>query len=529
MEKFKIVVCDHIHESGLKILENEKDIEFINASDIDKVELLNVISDAEVVVTRSSTDIDEKFVNAGKKLKGIIRAGVGVDNVDIDYCSKKGIIVMNVPTANTIAAVELTMTHMLSCVRTFPYSHSHLKDERIWKREKWYGTELKDKKLGIIGFGNIGSRVGIRAKAFDMEVLAYDPYVSSTKATDVGVAYTKNFDDILDCDIITIHTPKNKETIDMIGEAEIAKMRDGVILINCARGGLYNEEALYNGLKSKKIRFAGIDVFSKEPATDHKLLDLDNICVTPHLGANTRESQRRIATQAAENAISAGKGISYPNALNMPIKDSELPDGFEPYLELSQKLGFFCATANKGTKIKSIKILAEGEIASCLESISTFVTVGALNEVLKENINYVNAQYIAKERDINVSTEEIKTHSGYNNKVTVRLATEESVISVSGTVFANDLQRIVEINGFGLDIEPKGKMILFKNSDVPGVIGEVGTTLSKYNINIADFRLGRDSHNQALAVIIVDDNVTKEVIDELSSLKAALKVSFIEL
>ena len=247
----KIVVCDHIHEKGLQILENCKDINFINAADKNKDDLLNIISDADVIITRSSTDVDKKLLKAVKKLKAVIRAGVGVDNVDIDACSKQGIIVMNIPTANTIAATELTMTHILSCVRMFPLSHDHLKNQRVWKREKWYGTELKDKKLGVIGFGNIGSRVAIRAKAFDMNVVAFDPYISSEKVTDLEMTYTNNFDDILDCDIITIHTPKNEETLNMIDEEQIAKMKDGVILINCARGGLYNEEALYNNLKSK--------------------------------------------------------------------------------------------------------------------------------------------------------------------------------------------------------------------------------------------------------------------------------------
>ncbi|WP_300362424.1 NAD(P)-dependent oxidoreductase, partial [Hydrogenimonas sp.] len=295
MKKHVIMVCDHIHESGLEMLASQPDIEYINVADMPKDELLNVIGKADVAITRSSTEVNEAFINAATNLKALVRAGVGVDNVDIEGCSKRGIIVMNVPTANTIAAVELTMAHMLACMRAFPYAHNHLKLDRVWKREKWYGYELKDKRLGIIGFGNIGSRVGIRAKAFEMDVVTYDPYIEPSKATDLGVEYTTNFDDILACDIITIHTPKNQETIGMIGKEEIAKMKDGVVLINCARGGLYDEEALYEGLKSGKIRFAGIDVFTKEPATDHPLLDLDNVTVTPHLGANTHESQYKIA------------------------------------------------------------------------------------------------------------------------------------------------------------------------------------------------------------------------------------------
>ena len=209
MKKHTIVVCDHIHEAGLDMLRNDESINFIMAADEDKVKLLEIIEQADVAITRSSTDVDAAFISHAKNMKAIVRAGVGVDNVDIDGCSKEGIIVMNVPTANTIAAVELTMTHMLSCMRMFPYSHDHLKNQRIWKREKWYGRELSGKKLGVIGFGNIGSRVAIRSKAFDMEIIAYDPYINPSKVTDLDMTYTKNFEDILSCDIITIHTPKN--------------------------------------------------------------------------------------------------------------------------------------------------------------------------------------------------------------------------------------------------------------------------------------------------------------------------------
>lgn len=524
MSKPKIVVCDHIHEAGLEMLKNDDQVEYIFAADIDKTALLDVIATADVAITRSSTDVDEKFINAAKKMKAVVRAGVGVDNVDIDGCSKEGIIVMNVPTANTIAAVELTMTHMLSCMRMFPYSHDHLKNQRVWKREKWYGYEMKGKRLGIIGFGNIGSRVGIRAKAFEMDVVAYDPYISSSKATDLGMKYTNNFDDILSCDIITIHTPKNEETVNMIDEAEIAKMKNGVVLINCARGGLYNEEALYNNLKSRKIRFAGIDVFNKEPATDHPLLDLDNIIVSPHLGANTFESQYNIGVQAAEQALNAAKGIEFKNAFNLPIDESKIPAFVKPFLELTQKTAFLAAQMNKAP-IKSIKISAQGDIAQYLKSMMTFATVGALTESLGDNINYVNAEFVAQDRGISLDFKEEANTSIYKNRITIKLTTEKDVISISSTIFEENVQRIVEINGFDLDIEPKGNLIIFKNTDVPGVIGHIGTTLAKHNVNIADFRLGR-SDSEALAVIIVDSKVSKETLQELSELKACISVDY---
>jgi D-3-phosphoglycerate dehydrogenase len=525
MKKYKVVVCDHIHEAGLEMLRNDSEIDFVFAADIDKTELLDVIADADIAITRSSTDVDEKFIAAAKNMKAIVRAGVGVDNVDIQGCSKEGIIVMNVPTANTIAAVELTMTHMLSCMRMFPYSHDHLKNQRIWKREKWYGYELKGKKLGIIGFGNIGSRVGIRSKAFEMDVLAYDPYIQPSKATDLGVSYTDNFDEILACDIITIHTPKNAETLNIIGKEEIAKMKDGVVLINCARGGLYNEEALYEGLKSGKVRFGGIDVFVKEPAINNPLLDLDNICVSPHLGANTFESQYNIGTEAAQQAIEAAKGIAFPHAFNLPIDESTIPPFVKPFLEMAQKIGFLSVQMNRAPLV-SIKVSGQGDIAEYLSSIATFVTVGAMASNSGDTINYVNADFIAQEKGIKIETETLPNTAAYKNLITIKITTDKDTIIISGTIFNDTVQRIVDINGFTIDVEPKGNIILFKNTDVPGVIGKVGTILADHGVNIADFRLGRNNQSQALAVIMVDNSVTDASLKELASLEACISVDY---
>ncbi len=521
MSKKKIIICDAIHQKGFDLLEIEDDIEVFNAIDLSKEDLLNVIGDADIAITRSPTAVDSKFLEAAKNLKAIVRAGVGVDNVDLDGCSKRGIITMNVPTANTIAAVEMTMVHILSTARSFTNANNNLKIEREWKREKWYGVELSGKKLGIIGFGNIGSGVGTRAKAFGMDVITYDPYIEPSKATDIGVAYTENFDDILACDFITIHTPKNKETTDIISYDEIEKMKNGVRLINCARGSLYNEKALYDGIKRGKIAFAGIDVFSYEPATDHPLLDLENICVTPHLGANTVESQEKIAIQAAECALNAARGVSYPNALNLPIKAEDLPSDIFPYLELTQKMSYFAAQINK-SQIKSIRIKAEGNVSKYAKSLLTFSIVGALKESVGDNINYVNASYVTKEKGIDTTFEEIPAASGYHNKVTIALTTQKGVTTITGTVFEEIEQRIVNINGFGFDFKPKGKMIVFKNKDVPGVIASIATLLAKNGINISDFRLGRGKDAYAMAVILVDEPIDKKILSELNSLDACL-------
>jgi D-3-phosphoglycerate dehydrogenase len=527
MSKKTIVVCDHIHQDGLDILANDSAIELINAADEPKDKLIaEIIPLADVAITRSSTDVDDAFLASTHNMTAVVRAGVGVDNVDIPSASKQGIVIMNVPTANTIAAVELTMTHLLSCVRKFPYAHNSLKIDKLWVRKNWYGTELKDKKLGIIGFGNIGSRVGKRAKAFEMEVLAFDPYIDPSKATDLDIEYTKNFDDILSCDIITIHTPKNTETIGMIGSKEIAKMKDNVILINCARGGLYDEEALFEGLKSGKIAMAGIDVFNKEPATNHPLLTLDNVTVTPHLGANTKESQKNIAIQAAENAIAAAKGIAYPHALNLPIKENELPSFVKPYLELIQKLGHLSAQVSAQVDIKSIKVMASGPVSEYLESMGTFATVGVLSQSLGNKINYVNAEFVAEERDIEIYKEIQANNCGFTNRVAIKLTTSKSTIFIAGTVFDETKQRIIQIDEYLLDIEPKGTMIFFRNTDTLGVIAEVGAIMASNGINIADFRLGRDTKQQALAIVNIDGSVSKKVIDELKGLEASISVTY---
>lgn len=526
--KKKIIICDAILDKGIELLRGAEDIELIEAAKIPKNELLPLLKDAEIAITRSSTDVDINFLQNAKKLKALIRAGVGVDNVDLPSCSKQGVIVMNVPTANTIAAVELTMAHLLCAARSFVNAHNFLKLERKWEREKWYGVELMGKTLGVIGFGNIGSRVAIRAKAFGMKILAYDPYVPASKITDLQMQQAKHLDEILtQSDFITIHTPKTTETNGIIGQKELDKMKNGVRLINCARGGLYIEDVLCEGLKSGKIAWLGIDVFDKEPATNHPLLEFENVSVTSHLGANTLESQENIAIQACEQALSAARGVAYPNALNLPIKTEDLPPFVAPYIELVSKMAFLAAQMDKNP-IKAIKIEAEGSIGDYAHSMLTFAAVGALSGILGENINYVNAEFVAKEKNIELSSETLP-NSGYSNKLSVHIITDNSNIIISGTVFNENEQRIVAINGFKTDFKPKGKMLIFKNKDIPGVISKISSTLADNQINIADFRLGRDGCGYALAVVLVDEPIRKEILDELDKLEVCVFVRYVEI
>ncbi|MDD2905287.1 MAG: NAD(P)-dependent oxidoreductase [Sulfurimonas sp.] len=314
----------------------------------------------------------------------------------------------------------------------------------------------------------------------------------------------------------------------MIDAQEIAKMKDGVVLINCARGGLYNEEALYNGLTSGKIRFAGIDVFNKEPATDHPLLDLDNVTVSPHLGANTFESQYNIGTEAAQNAIEAAKGISFAHAMNLPIDESKIPSYVKPFLEMGQKIGFLASQMNK-SQIIAIKVSGQGDISNYVESLSTFVAVGAMSQNSGDTINYVNAEFVAKEKGIKIESEALADSSVFKNLITVKLTTAEGTTSISATIFDDGVKRMVAIDGFDIEVALKGDMIMFKNSDVPGVIGSIGTTLGKNNVNIADFSLARNNKAQALAIILVDSPVDEKTLSELESLEACISVNYVRL
>jgi D-3-phosphoglycerate dehydrogenase len=311
----------------------------------------------------------------------------------------------------------------------------------------------------------------------------------------------------------------------MITKKEIEKMKDGVVLINCARGGLYNEKDVLEGLKSGKIRWLGIDVFEKEPVTNHPFFEVENTSVTPHIGANTIESQERIAKEAAEAIIEALRGSSYPNALNLPINTANTPEWVIKYLELAQKMGYILSQIiNK--PIKKVKVNLSGDISNEEKSILTFALVGLLKNIT-DNVNYVNAEFLANEKEIKTQINKIKNDT-YKNLVNLKVITDDGEYSISGTMLENH-PRVVEFKGFDLEFEPKGKMIFFKNTDVPGVIGEVGMTLAKYNINIADFRLGRNSEGQAMAVIIVDDEVDENVLNDLRNLKAALSVAYAEI
>jgi D-3-phosphoglycerate dehydrogenase len=530
--KFKVLITEHLAPAGIEILKSQKDIEVTYEPELFRNfdRLLEIVKDFDALITRSGTPVNKELLERAERLKVVGRAGVGVDNIDLEEASKRGILVVNAPTGNTLAATEHTMGMMICAARLIPYAHKSLKEERKWERKKFMGVELAGKTLGIIGFGRIGSRVGIRAKAFDMKVIAYDPYIKREKAERLGVELVDELDELLRrSDIITIHTPLTEETRNMITKREIEKMKDGVIILNIARGGIINEKDLYDALVSGKVRAAAVDVFSKEPAVDNILLDAPNIIVTPHIGANTYESQTNVAVIIANQIISALRGEDVEFAVNAPFEDFSSLKALKPFVELAEKLGAF-AVQVACARSKEIVIEYRGDVGEDTKPLTASFLKGFLEKIVDIPVNLINAPFLAKEKGISVV--EVRRPEGVNFKRLMKITckSEKEEFTLAGTVMEEKFPRIVEINGFLFELAPSGKFLLVKNYDVPGVIGKLGTILGKHNVNIAGFQLGRkEKGKEARAVILVDDDVPEKAIEEIKEIPEIFEVKQVKL
>jgi len=533
MSKYKVLITEHIAQPGIDLLKSQPDVEVTYDPELfrnyDKI--LEIIPEYDALITRSGTPVGEELLSRAKRLKVVGRAGVGVDNIDLEAASRRGILVVNAPTGNTLAATEHTMGMMIAAARLIPYAHKSLKEERKWERKKFMGVELAGKTLGIIGFGRIGSRVGIRAKAFDMKVIAYDPYIKKEKAERLGVELVDDLEELLRrSDVITVHTPLTEETRNMITKREIEKMKDGVILLNIARGGIINEQDLYEALTSGKVRAAAVDVFTKEPATDNILLNAPNIVVTPHIGANTFESQTNVAVIIANQVLAALRGEEVEFAVNAPFEDTGAAKTLKPFMELAEKLGLF-AVQVACSRSKEIVIEYRGDLGEETKPLTTAFLKGYLQKVVDIPVNLINAPFLAKEKGISIV--EVKRPEGINFKKLIRVVCKGpngEEFSIAGTVMDDTFPKIVEINGFLFDLKPEGKLLLIRNFDVPGVIGKLGSILGKYSVNIAGFQLGRtEKGKEAKGVILVDDDVPPEAISEIKEIPEILEVKQVNL
>ena len=512
----KVLVSDKLAEEGVAVLKNTKGFHVDIKTGLKPDELSSIIGEYDAIVIRSQTKLTKEILKNAKNMKAIGRAGVGLDNVDLDEATKRGIIVMNAPSGNSISTCEQAFTLMLSLSRNTPQADRSVRAGK-WERSKFKGTELYGKTLGVIGLGRIGREVAKRAVAFGMKVISYDPFISEDLARklDVEIADLKQL--LKKADYITIHTPLTKETESLISDKEFDLMKPSARIVNCARGGIINEEALYKALSDNKIASAALDVYTKEPPQpDSPLLKLDNIVLSPHLGASTKEAQINVAVEIAECIRDVLLKKALRNAVNFPSLEPEVMEVLSPYIGLAEKIGIISSQLIAG-RVKEVEITYTGGINSFkLASVSSALIKGLLSPILEETVNFINSLSLAKERGIKI--EEIKSSDStdYVNSITVAVKSDKETQFLEGTLFANQYPRIVKINKFYLEVNPAEFMLFIYNKDKPGVIGKLGTLLGKHNINIASMSFGRKQKGgQALTVLTVDNPLDSEVEKEI--------------
>jgi D-3-phosphoglycerate dehydrogenase len=517
-QNFKVLICDGMSKEGLDILKAQPGFEVLNQKGISREDLLATIPECDAVVVRSATQLDREAISAGPKLKVLARAGVGLDNIDIEAATERGIVVMNTPSGNTTSAAEHTMALMLALARKIPQADATMKNGG-WDRGKYVGREMFGKTLGIIGLGKIGREVAKRAQSFSMHTIGHDPFTSRESAAADGIEWVE-FDDLLaKSDILTLHTPLTNDTRGIICEKTLSKMKNGAFLINCARGPLLNDADVAAALASGKLGGAAIDVYHEEPPKDSPLVGLPNVVATPHLGASTDEAQINVAIMIAEQIIDALLDREVRNAINMPRLDPESRRVIGPFIRLADELGQFAGQIVNGS-LEKIEIHCQGEIAN--RDISPLVTGGlrgVLSAFMPESVNYVNAPHLAKKQGLRVESHKDTEATGFTNLITVKVMASETSRSVSGTIFeGTEIRRIMAIDDYQAEARPSGHLLLIRNKDQPGVVGLVGTILAKNGINISGMSLGPNrDHPIALEIINVDQQVSEKVLQELKS------------
>ncbi len=517
----KVLVSDAFSSEGLEVL--RKNVEVDYQPEIEPHELVDKIKQFDALVVRSRTKVTAEVIEAGKNLKVIGRAGVGVDNIDVDKATEKGIIVVNAPHGNTISAAEHAIALLTSLARNIADANRSVKQGE-WKRSDFTGVELNQKTLGIIGIGRIGSEVARRARAMEMKIITYDPYISKEQAEKIGIEMVSLEDLFKQADFITLHVPMSSSTYHMIGEKEIAMMKPGVRIVNCARGGLIDEDALCRGLQEGKVAGAALDVFEQEPPGECNLLECSNVIVTPHLGALTREAQTNVALQVSEQIINALQGKQVVSAVNVPALLPETKAAIGPFLPLMKMMGSFYFQVFGGS-VDEIDITYSGEIASMpFAPLTTSCLVGFLQHVVGDSVNWVNAPYITKGRGIAVREISTTAIKNYSNLVTMtaRSGSEEHIISATRL---NGDMRIVRVDDYRTEIIPSTYMLLITCKDQPMIVGKVGTLLGENNINIASMQSGRKKAGGTAAMALQTDekipDETLKKVKELDDIKSA--------
>ena len=524
----KVLVSDKLSETAVQIFRDRGiDVDFDPSIGKDKDKLLAVIDQYDGLAIRSATKDTEKIIDAATNLKVIGRAGIGVDNIDRAAASKKGVIVMNTPFGNMITTAEHAIAMMFAVARQIPEASASTHAGK-WEKSNFMGVELTGKTLGVIGAGNIGGIVCERALGLKMKVVAYDPFLSEERAEKLGVQKVDLDDLLARADFITLHVPKTEQTSNILNAEAIAKMKPGVRVINCARGGLVDEAALAEALKSGHVAGAAFDVFEVEPATDSPLFNLPNVVCTPHLGAATSEAQENVAVQVAEQMSDYLLTGAVTNALNMPSVTAEEAKIMGPWLALAGHLGAFIGQMTS-EPIKAINILYDGTVSSMNLAALNCGVVAGIMKACNPDVNMVSAPVIAEERGIKISTTNQNKSGVFDAYIKVTVVTETRERSVAGTVFSDGKPRFIQIKGINVDAEIGRHMLYTTNDDVPGIIGVLGSTMGKNNVNIANFTLGRASEGgQAIALLYVDAPVSDVVLAELQTTWKFNQVSHLE-
>lgn len=529
--KFKVLIADALDKCGMDILKKETLLEIHEKTGLSAVELKKIIGVYDAIIIRSATTLRKDIIEKGKKLKVIGRAGVGVDNVDLETATRRGIIVMNTPGSNTVSAAEHTVSLLLAMNRNIVQAHLSLSAGE-WKRSKFIGSELAGKHLGILGYGRIGREVSKRALGLGMKVMAYDPYLSadSVKGSEVEVAADlKTL--FKKADYITIHLPLTAETHHLFSDSAFKLMKKGVRIVNCARGGVVDEAALERAILSGKVRGAALDVFENEPPqADHPLLKMPQVIVTPHLGASTEEAQEQVSAAVAHQVADALLDRGVFNAVNFPSLDSKTQAVLSPWIVLAEKMGHFYIQLFE-EDLREIRVLYSGEVADFpSQPLTTALLKGVFTHLSGSMVNFVNAPALASERGIKVTESRASVAGDFTNAIGLTVVTSKGKHTLAGTLFGNKDPRIVRIEDFHMDATPKGNMLVITNDDKPGVVGQLGTLLAEQKINIASMTLGRKkAGGYAITVINVDQEVSNDFLRKLRSFNHILDAKVVRL
>ncbi len=525
----KILVSDPLSNKGLEILGKAKSLKVDVKPGLPPEELKKIIGEYDAIIVRSETKLRGDMIEAADRLKVIGRAGIGLDNVDLAAATKKGIVVMNTPQENAIAAAEHTIAMMLSISRKIPQATASMKGGK-WEKKKFMGVELYNKTFGIIGIGVIGTIVADRARALKMKVLSYDPYLTKEAAEKKGVELVSLDELLVRSDFISVHTPLTDETRNLIDKNAFAKMKDRVILINCARGGIINEKDLYNAIKEKKVAGAALDVFEKEPAVGNPLLELEEVISTPHLGASTGEAQENVAIAIAQQVADYLLSGEARNAVNIPVVSPDILPFLRPYLRLGEKLGSFIAQISNYA-IEEVLIEYHGEVLEYgTKPITISVLKGLLTPYVGETVNFVNAQVMAKGRGIRITESTSAEAEDFASLIAITARSKMEENTIAGTLFGKKELRIVKLNDFLIEALPEGYILLVNNYDKPGVIGNIGMALGSRNINIATMQFGRDRMGgNAISLLHLDAPLPPGMLGEILRLPNIISVRQIQL